>query len=423
LGGLVGQISNSNTIDNSYATGNVTGTGVTSASVGGLVGYFLDNASNAATITNSYATGNVSGSSEVGGLVGDQSVVVSTITNSFAAGAVSSTGGSNLGAFAGRQNGTVTGGGYNTEVNVEMPAAGVQGGSSATTGLAPLETVAFKKIGTYAAWNLASNDDLGMYDGFGTPYIKTIPNYILITPDVVTPATYTGSAVTPPALTWTADANYNAAVNPINGDLAIATDPELINAGDYAILSGTVDLKNPYYQTSFASNAVFTINKATQTITFDPATTVNLSAETYLLTATASSGLEVLYAVDDPTLAEVAYNEGVASLILKAAGTVHVTATVEADDNYEDATPVTKAIVITPITNIESASVAHLQVAVNEGGLTVSGLTLGGQLTVYNAQGALVARQTIVNAELSIALPVHGVYVVVAGNDKVKVVY
>jgi hypothetical protein len=62
LGGLTG--TNYGRIDNSYATGNVTGT---DASVGGLSG------DNYAVITNSYATGNIySTGNQVGGLVGWQ---------------------------------------------------------------------------------------------------------------------------------------------------------------------------------------------------------------------------------------------------------------------------------------------------------------------------------------------------------------
>ena len=77
VGGLVGNFSYSS-ITNSYATGKVSGTG---NYVGGLVGNF-----SYSSITNSYATGNVTGTSTVGGLVGYSS---SSITNSYATGKVS----------------------------------------------------------------------------------------------------------------------------------------------------------------------------------------------------------------------------------------------------------------------------------------------------------------------------------------------
>jgi len=78
VGGLTG--SNSGTISNSYATGSVSGV----ASSGGLTGY------NSGTISNSYATGSVTGSNSIGGLVGDNND--GAISNSYATGNVTGSG-------------------------------------------------------------------------------------------------------------------------------------------------------------------------------------------------------------------------------------------------------------------------------------------------------------------------------------------
>ncbi len=77
-GGLVG--SNSGTVENSYATGNVIGSDY---DTGGLVG------ANSGMVSNTYATGAVSGTSWVGGLVGSNS---GTVEKSYATGNVSGTG-------------------------------------------------------------------------------------------------------------------------------------------------------------------------------------------------------------------------------------------------------------------------------------------------------------------------------------------
>ena len=77
VGGLVGW--NHGTVSNSYATGNVSGTGLY---VGGLVG----GNDWGGTVSNSYATGNVKGEEDVGGLVGAN---VGTFSNSYATGNVS----------------------------------------------------------------------------------------------------------------------------------------------------------------------------------------------------------------------------------------------------------------------------------------------------------------------------------------------
>jgi hypothetical protein len=62
----------SSTVNNSYATGNVTG----DSDIGGLVGI------NGGTVSTSYATGSASGSSNIGGLIG-ATTGLGTVSNSF----------------------------------------------------------------------------------------------------------------------------------------------------------------------------------------------------------------------------------------------------------------------------------------------------------------------------------------------------
>ncbi len=102
VGGLVGD-NEAGTIANSYATGAVDG-GVGSNSVGGLVGQTeIDS-----IIRDSYATGTVSGgagSQDVGGFIGTNGVFA-TVDQSYETGAVS--GGSNVGGFAGHNDGSLS---------------------------------------------------------------------------------------------------------------------------------------------------------------------------------------------------------------------------------------------------------------------------------------------------------------------------
>ncbi|RII26601.1 MAG: hypothetical protein CXR31_09285 [Geobacter sp.] len=77
VGGLVGYSNGNPLIDNSYATGKVGGNNY----VGGLVGYM-----NNGTINNSHAIGDVSGTNSIGGLVGYG--YYSSLTDSYATGAV-----------------------------------------------------------------------------------------------------------------------------------------------------------------------------------------------------------------------------------------------------------------------------------------------------------------------------------------------
>ncbi len=94
VGGLAGQ---SGSIDGSYATGKISGTG---SNVAGLVGYSL------AAVTNSYATGDVTaGAGYAGGLIAE---AASTVSNSYATGNVSTTGGGTVGGLVAAAYDTVS---------------------------------------------------------------------------------------------------------------------------------------------------------------------------------------------------------------------------------------------------------------------------------------------------------------------------
>ena len=99
--------------------------------------------------------------------------------------------------------------------------------------------------------------------------------------------------------------------------------------------SGTVDVLGTGVATIRASqdgNSSFnpaptveqtlTVSKAAQTLTFGSLTNQNLSAGTYTLSATASSGLGVSFASSDASVASITDN--VATLV--AGGTVQITA-------------------------------------------------------------------------------------------------
>ena len=119
---LVGQIGTASLIDDSYATGNVTGelTGPGPINVGGLVGL----AGGGGLIENSYATGNVSDGmghfinnqniffNDVGGFIGGLYIgannLSATVTNSYATGNVQGGSFSFVGGFVGYNEGTIT---------------------------------------------------------------------------------------------------------------------------------------------------------------------------------------------------------------------------------------------------------------------------------------------------------------------------
>jgi hypothetical protein len=113
IGGFVGGNDTGSTIQNSYATGNVTGTSLVSdsgtASVAGFAGQ------NNGTITNSYSNGNVSVAGSVfgdfvaGGFVGDNNGTIQGLGRfTYATGSVTGSANSVAGGFAGENQGNIT---------------------------------------------------------------------------------------------------------------------------------------------------------------------------------------------------------------------------------------------------------------------------------------------------------------------------
>ncbi len=187
-GGLVG-VNWRGLIDNSHATGNVSGGSTDifrAANIGGLVGMNVDQA----TITGSYASGDVTGGSaaSAGGLVGFN---FGFITGSHASGAVSTTdnfaGGlvgfnSNTGTIIGSfASGNVTGGGISMGglagvnqglVNTSHATGDVTGNGSGTIGGLVGQNDGGTISHAYANGNVSGGDNVGGLVGDNTGLIK-----------------------------------------------------------------------------------------------------------------------------------------------------------------------------------------------------------------------------------------------------------
>lgn len=94
--------------------------------------------------------------------------------------------------------------------------------------------------------------------------------------------------------------------------------------------------------------ATLTINKAAQSITFDPLEPKIVGEESFTLSANATSLLDVTFTSSNP---EVAIVEGNV-ITLKSAGTTVITAHQEGDENYEPATSVEHELVVNAITDV-----------------------------------------------------------------------
>ena len=177
LGGLVGQLGYGTTttqsIDNSYAAGDVRYTGITTgiSYVGGLVGLAMGDVNEcyatgdvdggtgqraaglvsqaSRTVLNSYATGNVSGASVVGGVVAITGDSPARVENCYATGTV--TGASTVGGVVGyRYRGGVYACLWDTETSGTVVGVGAGGGDATGKTTAEMKT---KSTFTDAGWD------------------------------------------------------------------------------------------------------------------------------------------------------------------------------------------------------------------------------------------------------------------------------
>ena len=242
IGGLVGSntsanfysdflrasITNNAVVTNSYASGNVTGTG---NKVGGLVG--INQGGNGssttggtASVTNSYATGAVAGGESVGGLVGqnkggqggnspDAAGGASSIANAYSTGSV--TGGNYVGGLVGSNTngdagfGMMMDGGAgglasisNSFWNTTTSAREIGiGASIAQTGVTGLTTTQMMQLASFASWNANSHSTIAntgasgavwrIYEGHTAPLLTSFMTGLTLAdaPDLT--VTYNGT--------------------------------------------------------------------------------------------------------------------------------------------------------------------------------------------------------------------------------------
>ena len=139
-----------------------------------------------------------------------------------------------------------------------------------------------------------------------------------------------------PAITCEATANSPAGIYPIT------------------IAKGTVTNYNVTYV-----NGILTINKGDQTISWEQNFDDIKVGDQVELTAISSSGLPITYIMDENTIAELYTVGNKTYLDCKAAGTVHIAATQEGNNNYNSSVRIRRFVTIgepTGINQIENAS-------------------------------------------------------------------
>jgi len=112
-----------------------------------------------------------------------------------------------------------------------------------------------------------------------------------------------------------------------------------VTPGSYAV---AVTVTQPGYTGN--ANGTLVVSQGSQTIDFGPPAPVAVGAPSFALVATASSGLQVAFASNDPSVATVSGS----IVTVVGAGTTTITATQPGDGNYLAAAPVNHELVVSP---------------------------------------------------------------------------
>jgi gliding motility-associated-like protein len=178
----------------------------------------------------------------------------------------------------------------------------------------------------------------------------------------------------------------------LNGDtfLNLTIQPNIVTTADISSTPGNYNIsvsgaQSSNYQTSY-TNGILTVNKATQTITFNVIQAKTVGDADFFLTATSSAGLPVTYASSAPDIAKIKGNQ---VNILKA-GRVTITASQAGNTNYE-AAGASQILVISPLAITMANTITPNSDGVNDT-WNIVGLELDNtaSVSIYNRYGLLV---------------------------------
>lgn len=149
-----------------------------------------------------------------------------------------------------------------------------------------------------------------------------------------------------PELTYTITSGSLVGADVFSGSLSRESGQD---AGTYAINQGSLSLSSNYNITF--SSGIFTISQSSNEISFELDSPVVFGEmEQITLSASASSGLTVVFTSSDSEVASVSGN----TLNIHSYGTVTITASEEGDDNFQTAAPVENELVV----NLDVVAVA-----------------------------------------------------------------
>ncbi|TAJ11877.1 T9SS C-terminal target domain-containing protein [Marinilabiliaceae bacterium JC017] len=202
-----------------------------------------------------------------------------------------------------------------------------------------------------------------------------------------------------PELVTTATANTSVSESPVT----ITIDEGTLQASNYTF--------------SFV-NGLLDIDKASQTITFDPVSDKTMNDDDFNLVVTATSGLPVKVESGDESIVSMSGN----LVAIHQSGSVVLTASQPGDENYLAAEPVEQTLKVSTVTGIHDEhngfrvypSPANAYIKVDVSGSIE-------QLNIYNSLGTVVKMMTEVNGDnvIPVSELVPGYYIIqiIAGGN------
>jgi filamentous hemagglutinin family protein len=468
VGGLVGQLSDGQTIGNSYATGAVTANGG-SQYAGGLVGL-----NSGGGISASYATGSVSditpgGGVQVGGLVGgNMAGSYGSISDSYSMGAVSgsnanvggivginngtitdaySTGavfGGNHGGLIGGNGGTVTNSYWNTDTSGQ--AVGIAGGS--TSGAAGLPTSFLQTAGVPAGFSTyVWGSALSFY-----PYLL-----FQGVPQVIAGTVSSDAGVTPLGSSAKGIVTVSSLVNGVSSSNATAgangyyymLQPSGTFSGNKQLLTY---INNSIYNTGVVSNDYFQNISSNPTggdlfsnrvLVVSPATSVSSVYSGFPTALGAKSGSDFLFSSGvvnsgrDLTIQstgagglsiDTVLTLGNAAFTVNAVGPVTQTMGITATNLTVTTTGLGSGIALNAGTNVISGTVSLSSTGnvflANSQSTTLGTSTAGGTLTVVSANDLTIASGAVVSSQVTsgpdVVLSAAGHFINSSGSNAVR---
>lgn len=191
------------------------------------------------------------------------------------------------------------------------------------------------------------------------------------------------------------------------------------NVGTYAIeVSGGYSTN---YTFTYGSGTL-TIVKAEQTFTWDQDLSNLKVGDQVELQAYASSNLPITFTMDSEDFAEI-YKAGSKTYMeCKKAGSFHIKAVQEGNDNYYSTQRINKSVTIVEegASAVEATSGSKVSIQATVGGIVITGVSSDDVIHVYNIDGILQKAVRAEGSQVEIPLYKDNVYVIKIGPKTVK---